>query len=191
MSGAELFFLVVGAIAVGSGVAMVLASSTVHAALFLLLNLFALAVLYLTLGADFLFAVQIIVYAGAIMVLFMFVITLLNPAAESALMGLRGRGVPVAVLCGALLVEGALLLQGAEIAAARPDAQITLADIGEALFTRYLLPFEAVSVLLLIAVVGAIVLARRQGESRIESQDTVAQGAPVGSPDDARTSAVS
>ncbi len=181
MSGAELFFLLVGAVAVGSAVAMILSSSTVHAALFLLVNLFALAVLYLTLALDFLAAVQVIIYAGAIMVLFMFVITLLNPASESALMGLRGRAVPAVALAAALLVEGGLLLRNVDLGPARRGPQPGLTQIGEAIFTRYLLPFEAVSILLLVAVVGAIVLAKRPGAERVTTDESVTQETAVGS----------
>src|SRR3954453_10039376 len=75
-------FLVVAAVAALSGVAVLVMGNTVHSALFLVVNFFCLAVLYLSLRAEFLAAVQIIVYAGAIMVLFLFVITLLNPGAE-------------------------------------------------------------------------------------------------------------
>lgn len=175
MVGAEIFFLVVGAVGVGSALAMILAPNTVHAALFLLVNLFALAVLYLTLGADFLFAVQVIVYAGAIMVLFIFVITLLNPASEGALMGVRGRAVPAVALCAALLVEGFLLLRLGSVPPGRTGPRVGLAEIGEAIFTHYLLPFEVVSLLLLVAVVGAIVLAKRRGADQptivLEDQD--------------------
>ncbi|MDQ3856250.1 MAG: NADH-quinone oxidoreductase subunit J [Chloroflexota bacterium] len=181
MTGTELVFLIVGAVAVASAVAMVLSAHAVHSALFLLLNLFALAVLYLTLGADFLFAVQIMIYAGAIMVLFMFVITLLNPASESTMMGLRGRAVPTVALCGAVLVEGALLLRSTDFGPPSPTAQSGLAQIGEAVFTRYLLPFEAVSILLLVAVVGAIVLAKRRGAETVSSGDRVTQETAVGS----------
>lgn len=166
MSGAELFFLIVGAVAVGSAVAVVLSSNTVHGALFLLLNLFSLATLYLTLGADFLFAVQIIIYAGAIMVLFMFVITLLNPATEAEFIGLHGRAVPAVALSGALLLEAALMLRSARIPPRRTGPDIGVAALGEAIFTRYLLPFEVISLLLLVAVVGAIVLARRHEDVR-------------------------
>lgn len=174
MSGAELFFLVVGAVAVASALAVILSSNTVHGGLFLLLNLFSLAVLYLTVGADFLFAVQIIIYAGAILVLFMFVITLLNPVSEGELMGLRGRAVPAVVLCGALLLEAGLMLRVAELPPGRAGQPAGIVEIGEALFTRYLLPFEVVSLLLLVAVVGAIVLAKRR-DSPEEAQSREAE----------------
>ncbi len=184
MSVAELFFLVVGALAAGSAVAMLLASNTVHAALFLLVILFAVAMLYLTLAADFLFAIQLLVYAGAILVLFLFVITLLNPAGESALAGIRGRAVSGLALCAALVLEGALLLRDTDLPAAAAPRQIPFTEIGEALFTRYLFPFEAVSLLLLVAVVGAMVLGRRweSGPARAlrrrKSRDTQAAPRP-------------
>lgn len=153
-------FLVLAAVSIGSAAAMVLSANTVHAALFLLLNLFSLSVLFLTLSADFLFAVQIIIYAGAILVLFMFVITLLNPAAETRLRG-SSRTVPVLALAGALLVELLLVFRRTSMPGAAPEAQVGIAQIGELLFTQYLFPFEAVSLLLLVAVVSAIVLAKR------------------------------
>ncbi len=167
MSGAEIFFLLVGAVAVGSALAMVLSSNTVHSALFLLVNLFSLAVLYLTLGADFLAAVQVIIYAGAIMVLFMFVITLLSPGSEGPLGGVRGRTAPALALCLALLVEVGLLLRSGTLPPAGSGSAVGIEQVGEALFTRYLFPFEVVSLLLLVAVVGAIVLARRRGADEL------------------------
>lgn len=162
------FFLVLAAVSIGSAAAMVLSAKAVHSALFLLLNLFSLSVLFLTLSADFLFAVQIIIYAGAIVVLFMFVITLLNPVAETRLRG-GGRTVPVLVFAGALLVELLLVVRRTSLPGAAPAVQMGTAEIGELLFTRYLFPFEAVSLLLLVAVVSAIVLAkhgRRMAGSR-------------------------
>ena len=178
MSAAEFFFVLTGAVAVGSALSVVLSANTVHAALFLLVNLFSLAVLYLTLGADFLFAVQVLVYAGAILVLFMFVITLLNPAIESGLAGMHGRVVPAVALCAALLLEMLLVVRVGDIPAGRSGPRAGLTEIGEALFTEYLFPFEAVSVLLLAAVVGAMVLARRRGPERVARPDPLDEAVP-------------
>lgn len=175
-----LFFALIALVAVVAGVAMIVARNSVHSALFLVLNFFCLAILYLTLNAEFLAAVQIVVYAGAIMVLFLFVITLLNPGEEE-----RDRlswQRPLALAFGlALLVEVALLFRSGTIRAAlgafppaKPFAeQLSAAAggvqptgntqaVGIELFTTYLLPFEVTSVLLLLAVIGAVVLAKRQ-----------------------------
>ena len=176
-------FLLLAVVAVAAGIAMIMVRNSIHSALFLVVNFFCLAVLYLTLNAEFLAAVQIIVYAGAIMVLFLFVITLLNPGREESDDRLKGQ-VPLALALGmALLVEIVLLLRtetvrsamGAFAPATSFASQVashltgTPAEpigntqaIGIELFTTYLLPFEAVSLVLLLAVVGAIVLAKRQ-----------------------------
>jgi NADH-quinone oxidoreductase subunit J len=126
----------------------------------------SLAVLYLLLGAEFIAAAQVIVYAGAIMVLFVFVIMLLNAGTESK----RGRSL-VAQLLGAPLLVALLGLVAYFVERLYPRSVSvhfggfthgTPLDIGRALFTTYLLPFEATSVLILIAIVGAIVLARKE-----------------------------
>ena len=176
-------FLLLAVVAVAASIAMILVRNSIHSALFLVVNFFCLAVLYLTLNAEFLAAVQIVVYAGAIMVLFLFVITLLNPGREESDDRLKGQR-PLAVALGmALLVEVALLLRtdtirtqlGAFPPATEFAAQVAThlsgtpteaigntQAVGIELFTTYLLPFEAVSIVLLLAVVGAIVLAKRQ-----------------------------
>lgn len=178
-----IFFLLVAAVAVAAGVAVVTLRNSIHSALFLVLNFFCLAVLYLTLNAEFLAMIQIVVYAGAIMVLFLFVITLLNPGREEDADRLRAQR-PVAVALGlALLVEVALLLRSNTVRGglgafppALPFAEQveavrtggggeTLGNtqaVGIELFTTYLLPFEATSILLLLAVIGAVVLVKRQ-----------------------------
>src|SRR5262245_35229741 len=102
-------FLLLAVVAVAAGIAMIMVRNSIHSALFLVVNFFCLAVLFLTLNAEFLAAVQIIVYAGAIMVLFLFVITLLNPGREESDDRLKGQ-VPLALALGmALLVEIVLL----------------------------------------------------------------------------------
>lgn len=176
-----IFFLVLAVVAVAAGIAMITARNSVHSALFLVVNFFCLAILYLTLNAEFLAALQIVVYAGAIMVLFLFVITLLNPGNEETTDRLPSQRPFALALSLALLVEVALLLRSGVVRAAlgafpptRPFAeQVNQAArgteplgntqaIGLELFTSYLLPFEITSVLLLLAVIGAIVLAKRQ-----------------------------
>ncbi|MBI2939949.1 MAG: NADH-quinone oxidoreductase subunit J [Chloroflexi bacterium] len=165
-----LFFALVAAVAVVAAVAMVVARRAVHSALFLVVILFCVALLYLTLSAEFLAAVQIIVYAGAVMVLFLFVITLLNPAAEQQLADVRSHGIVAAVLAGVLLIEVAAVLRWGTLAgqpASFPPPAVPWSDnvqaIGEGLFTTgFLLPFELTSVLLIVAIVGATVLAKRR-----------------------------
>jgi len=158
-------FFVVAALAVGSALGLILKKNPIHGALFLVVNLGSIAVLYLMLGAEFLAAAQIIVYAGAIMVLFVFAIMVLIPGKEeTAADPLRRYRV------FALPLGGLLFLQLAWIAA-RPRASAGAAPgavdggvetLGRLLFTDYLLPFELTSVLLLAAMVGVLLLARRR-----------------------------
>ena len=164
-------FWVFTPIAIGSAVAMLVMRNVVHAALFLVVNLGCVAVMFLLLDAPFLFAVQIIVYAGAIMVLFLFVIMLLN-LGRLSLTDIKG---PAGLGLAAFLA-GALGLQLFIVARTAPPADLTLPPgalaaaehsqgmvgaIAYPLFSAYLVPFEITSVLLLAAIVGAVVLAKR------------------------------
>jgi len=134
-------------------------------------NFFTIAVFYLILGASFLFAVQIIVYAGAIMVLFLFVIMLLNLGrpGPSDIKGPVGVGI-AALLAGTLLLELRVLGQAAPPEAIQLPAgtmaalqqQGMIAAVATPLFDAYLIPFEITSLLLLAAIVGAVVLAKRK-----------------------------
>jgi NADH-quinone oxidoreductase subunit J len=157
-------FLGLALIAVGSAVAMLVSRNAVYSALFLVLNFMAVAVLYLLLNAAFIALVQVTVYAGAIMVLFLFVIMLLGAARLEAGPSLRWQQ-PAAIVLGAgLLVEmGYVFLTGASRGA--PAALVgegfgSPSSVGTLLFSGYLLPFEVTSILLLAAMVGAIVLTR-------------------------------
>jgi NADH-quinone oxidoreductase subunit J len=157
-------FAVLAVIAVGSALGLVLRKNAIHGALFLVVNLGTVAALYLTLRAEFLAAAQVIVYAGAIMVLFVFAIMVLIPGKEETGPDLRR---PYRLL--ALPVGGALLLELGLIVSSRGGrtaAQTTtpggVEAIGRLLFTDYLFPFELTSVLLLAAMVGVLVLARRR-----------------------------
>jgi NADH-quinone oxidoreductase subunit J len=166
-----LVFLALGALAAFAGAMVVLAKKAVYSALFLVANLFCVAVLYLSLSAEFLAAVQIIVYAGAIVILFLFVIMLLNPRAEEGASELRWQA-PLAVAVGLLLLAqvgfAVSSVSGAALTAF-PPTPVPWTDnvrmLGQLLFTEYALPFELTSVLLLIALVGATVLARGQAAS--------------------------
>src|SRR5918999_4962178 len=162
-----ILFVLFGGMAVGCAVSMVAQRNPLYSAVSLIGVFVALGCLYLLLAAPFIAAVQVIVYAGAIMVLVVFVIMLLN-VEEEVRRPLRLRHlVPVGVLLAAVLVgEAAFMLQLGNYAAASPampassDVGLT-ASIGTGMFTKYLLPFEVTSVLILMAMVGAITLARQ------------------------------
>jgi len=169
MAPDQIVFWVFAPVSLGSAVAMLFQRNAIHAALFLIVNFFTLAVFYLVLGAPFLFAVQIIVYAGAIMVLFLFVIMLLGvDRADNLRVEPLGGGQRVTAAVVAAGVLGLVLITlastGWEATGAVGEVDASVPDInqlGEALFTRYLYAFEITSVLLVIAVVGAVLLARR------------------------------
>ena len=189
-----LIFLVTAAVAVAAAVTMVLQRNAMYSALFLVLNFFCLAVLYVLLQAYFVAVVQVAVYAGAIMVLMLFVIMLLNVAQpeprDNRLGFLRPFGVIAAVVLaielGAVIARGAMppaapagSSAGAVPAQATPTLVATVApeiagagaaSVGHTqllavdLFTKFLFPFEVTSVLLLAAILGASVLARKRPE---------------------------
>jgi len=158
-------FVIVALVAVGSALGLVLRRNPIHGALFLVVNLGAIAVFYLMLGAEFLAAAQVIVYAGAIMVLFVFAIMVLIPGKEETGPDPRRRLRLWALPAGGLLflqvLAWVLLSRGAPPAAGPPAAGGVEA-IGRLLFTDYLFPFELTSVLLLAAMVGVLLLARRR-----------------------------
>jgi NADH-quinone oxidoreductase subunit J len=171
---ADVIVFAVAAVAIIVGaIGVVVSRNPVHAALMLVLTLFGAAVEFINQGADFLAAVQVIVYAGAIVILFLFVIMLLGVDAEENLAAepLRGQR-PVAVALGLMvLLELAVLARVANWATGTPSTAGPLQGsgaqgeniqkLGQSIFTRYLFPFEVTSVLLVIAVIGAVVLARR------------------------------
>ena len=196
--GAEVFSVdnavfIVGAIVALVGAFFVVTSrNPVHAALNLVVTLFGVAILFVSLHATFLAAVQVIVYAGAIVVLFLFVIMLLGVDRDEVLDAepLKGQR-PVAIALGALILGELALLSSLEFTT--PPAQVitgsvtpvdpaksNVEQLAEVIFTRYLLAFEVTSVLLVIAVVGAVVLARKPGRgfgllaSRVEDETEVA-----------------
>jgi NADH-quinone oxidoreductase subunit J len=159
-------FVIVAVVAVGSALGLVLRRNAIHGALFLVVNLGSIAVFYLMLGAEFLAAAQVIVYAGAIMVLFVFAIMVLIPGKEETgpdpRRALRLWGLPAG---GALLLLVAWrVVRGTGAAppagATAPPGGVEV--IGRLLFTDYLFPFELTSVLLLAAMVGVLLLARRR-----------------------------
>ena len=157
-------FFIVALIATGSALGLVLRTNAIHGALFLVLNLGSIAALYLMLGAEFLAAAQVIVYAGAIMVLFVFAIMVLIPGKEETgpdpRRGVRLLALPVgALLFLMLVIVVAVRLRGAP-GPGGPGCTVTA--VGRLLFTSYLFPFELTSVLLLSAMVGVLLLARRR-----------------------------
>ncbi len=160
------YFFFLAAAAVLLAIAMVSSRNTVHSALFMVGVLFCVAVLFLSLAAEFLALIQVTVYAGAIMVLFLFVITMLNPGNEEGPNRIANR-VPVAVgLAMAFLVVASFVLrspapQVAVVAQVAPGVG-NLEAVGVDLFTQYLLPFELTSLLLLVAMVAALVLAKKR-----------------------------
>lgn len=158
-----LLFILFGGLAIGCAISVVAQRNPVYCAISLIGVFVSLACLYLMLAAPFIAAVQIIVYAGAIMVLVVFVIMLLNVEAEEKRNVRMGFLVPVAVILAAVLIgEVAFVLWSVDPnPVLRPTDVGLTASIGVSLFTAYLLPFEITSILLLMAIVGAITLTRR------------------------------
>ena len=167
MSLPALLFFVCGVLAVTGAILLIWAKEPIHSALALVLVMMSLAVLYLLLGAPFIAAVQIIVYAGAIMVLFVFVIMLLNAGAEehtdfSRLAKYVGWPLAIILIFWAshwLWRSPAAAAAGSGGLIAGPDSTRNLSI---QLFRQYLFPFEATSILILIAILGALFLARKE-----------------------------
>jgi NADH-quinone oxidoreductase subunit J len=159
-----ILFLIFAVLAVGCAVNVVLQPHPIASAVSLIGVMGSLAVLYLLLGAEFVAAAQVIVYAGAVMVLFVFVIMLLNAGREER----RGRSYVVRLLGLPLLVSLlgllAVLARGLGDTTAVSFGNFTAGagEVGRALFTRYLLPFEITSLLILVAILGAMVLGRKE-----------------------------
>lgn len=168
MTAELVFFYLIGAAAMTTALLMILQRNPVMSAIYLIGNFFCIAALYLLLRAQFLAVIQVVVYTGAIMVLVVFVIMLLNLGDEQKLT----EQFSVAKVIGTVLATGLLLemlflfgIAGAGSAASvHPEAVSTgtVDAIGDALFGRFLLPFEITSVLLLAAIVGAVVLAKKR-----------------------------
>jgi NADH-quinone oxidoreductase subunit J len=161
-------FYVFGAIALIAAIGMVAQKRVIYSAISLIICLCAVAALYLLLEAPFIAVVQIMVYAGAIMVLFLFVIMLLDPFSAAILRDKKKYLSYVAVILGAL----ALVLIVPMLKAYKPlltprsndigSGVGTAGNIGQLLFSDYLVPFEVTSVLILVAIIGVVVLARRR-----------------------------
>ena len=158
-------FFVAAAIALIGGIGVISFREPMRSVLSLVLVMLALSVVFLLLNAQFIFAVQIIVYAGAVMVLFLFVIALLGPARELGRGRLRYQGLLSGLFVLVMLGLMWTLLQGVQYR--QPDkADLnffgTVQSIAAGLFTTYLYPFELTSIILLVAAIGAIYLSRKR-----------------------------
>ena len=169
MNSELIVFLVLSLVAISTALGMLFSRNAVYSALFLVLNFITVAVFYLLLGAPFIAMSQITVYAGAIMVLFLFVIMLLGAESLAPSKVLPWQRPLAGLLSVVLVVEAAyLLITRANTAASisAPDASVNtmenLRTMALELFSQYLLPFEITSILLLVAMVGAIVLTRQE-----------------------------
>jgi NADH-quinone oxidoreductase subunit J len=188
-----IFFFLFAGLCLAGAINLLLQSHPINSALSLIVVMSSLAVLYLLLGAEFLAIAQIIVYAGAIMVLFVFVVMLLNAGREDRTMGSRAArlvGFPaVAVLMavlatvivriqglgGARLGEGLYVAQTAAQTAAGAQDNSNLAQLSQVLFHEMLLPFEVTSVLILIAILGAVALAGKTEGGEPAAERTAAK----------------
>lgn len=169
MSVDLILFFGIAVIALVSAISMVASRSAVYSALFLVVNFIAIATLFLILNAAFIAMVQVTIYAGAIMVLFLFVIMLLGAERVETSPSLPWQ-LPIAILLGltlfvelayVLFIRQADMLQVVETVG---EGFGSPASIGNVLFNQYLVPFEVTSILLLVAMVGAIVLTRGERE---------------------------
>ena len=165
MSLSFLFYLT-ATIAVASAIFVVLNRNAIYSAILLVLCFFALAVLYLLLEAYFLAVLEVFIYAGAIMVLFLFAIMLLNLGREEALPKFMHLQRGLSLLMGGFFLGGIILIMVHEPGVLHQPGDTFLAGgihvLGEALFSKYLLPFEVASLLLLVALIGTVYLAKRK-----------------------------
>jgi len=161
-----IFFLLLATAAIVSAILMITRRNPVTSALYLVLNFFCIAVLYLLLRAQFIAIIQITVYAGAIMVLFLFVIMLLNLGEDNLAKWKLTSSKLVAVLLGAAMLAEVLYFviyfTSSSVISPKAESLGTVESIGKILFSDYLFPFEITSLLLLVAIVGAIFLASKK-----------------------------
>ncbi|HEV2884149.1 MAG TPA: NADH-quinone oxidoreductase subunit J [Pyrinomonadaceae bacterium] len=177
-----LLFILFAGLAIGCAIAMISQSNPLYSAISLIGVFIALASLYVMLAAPFIAAVQVIVYAGAIMVLVIFVIMLLNVEHVEPRRKRLKFLVPAAIgMAAVLIAETAFILVSVQTSASTPTVNLSgvgmTHSIGTGLFTKYLLPFEITSVLLLMAIVGAMSLARRN--TQLSATARVVPGAQV------------
>ena len=174
--GEAILFWTLSVLILGLGIMVVSAKSAVHSVLFLVINFLLVAVLYVTLNAEFVAVIQVLVYAGGIVVLYLFVVMLVNLKKEPerfadprrlartglVLSGLVLAGIVVAVVSSVLRNSGDVAAGGGGgLGSSTPFVSGNTEQLGWVLYTSYLVPFELASMLLLVAMVGAIVLAKR------------------------------
>jgi NADH-quinone oxidoreductase subunit J len=164
-------FIIFAALALAGALNLLLQKHPINSALSLVVVMMSLAVLYWSLGAEFLAAAQVIVYSGAIMVLFVFVIMLLNAGEEEKTTGSRAAyfaGIPgaTAVFCllSFVFLKESKAIGNVHLSNAGAGTISNIQAISQLLFTKLLLPFEVTSVLILVAILGAVVLARKEEE---------------------------
>jgi NADH-quinone oxidoreductase subunit J len=163
MTASILFFIVIGAVCVASAIGVISSRIPIHSALYLLVNFTSLAVLYVTLEAQFLAAAQVIIYAGGIVILILFVIMLIGSERIETRAPHRSWTPYAGILLGVALLSSMIFSL-----VSAPDAGTATSTlngggpqtVGLALFTQYILPFEMAAVLLLVALLGALLLAR-------------------------------
>jgi len=162
-------FIIFGLLAVAGALNLLFQRHPINSALSLVVVMMSLAVLYWSLGAEFLAAAQVIVYAGAIMVLFVFVVMLLNAGEEERTHGSKVAyvaGIPGAAAIFCLLtfvfLKNKVALGTTQLGGFLSNATSNIRDVSHMLFTSLLLPFEVTSILILIAILGAVVLARKE-----------------------------
>ena len=158
-----ILFILFGAIAVGGAIMVVTRKHPMASALYLILTLFAVAALFVLRQAHFLAAIQVIVYAGAVVVLFIFVIMLVNvPENKLPVERMTGMRLLGVVAAGLLILESAVVARRFAMPAGSAADAGSVQAVGRALFTDYLLAFEITSILLLAAVIGAIAMAKKK-----------------------------
>jgi NADH-quinone oxidoreductase subunit J len=165
----QILFIGMAVLILGSGIGMLLAKNTVYSALLLVFNFLNVALIYLLLGAPFIAFTQITVYAGAIMVLFLFVIMLLGAETLSRKEPLKGQRVFAFLLASIFIVEMVLVFtqhQGMSSGMLADVSFVSPAEIGVALFTEYALPFEMTAAILLAAAIGAVLFTHKERQQR-------------------------
>ena len=158
-------FVLVSLLAIASSVLMIYVKNTLHSALFMVMAFIASAILYLLLGCQFLAMLQIIVYAGAVMMLIIFVIMMISLKDEEKLARKISKTKVAGVVISILFMMLFILIMGFNSVKGKMGALTSIGDaktIGSLLFTRFLLPFEVASVLLLAAMVGAVMLSKKK-----------------------------
>jgi NADH-quinone oxidoreductase subunit J len=172
MEIAHIFFLAFAALAVVAAFNVILQRNPIYSAIGLIVMLCSLAVLFLMLYAPFIAAMQIIVYAGAIMVLFVFVIMLLNVRAEDALTD-RLKYLKFLAPVFFILLVGQVAFFVSQVGTPPPPVNTpgTVESVAEGMFTNYVLPFEAASVLILMAIVGSMLLAKREKAEDVDRME--------------------